>query len=219
MIMDAREGIIAYDTDLRCILWNTFMEQLTGIPAADVLGRREFDMVPALSDAGANLLLEQALSGKTVESSDISCHIPVSGKQAWVRLILSALRDSNGSVIGIIGIVQDTTARKVMEYALQTTILQLMESEEKYRSVFNAKNDPLLLIDTAGRTILDLNNATSDLYGYTREAFFSLNPARSVYRTGKILRPPCSAGTRHPPVPAAEERRHHLPGRYFVCIF
>ncbi len=33
MIMDAREGIIAYDTELRCILWNTFMEQLTGIPA------------------------------------------------------------------------------------------------------------------------------------------------------------------------------------------
>ena len=177
MIMDAREGIIAYDTDLRCILWNTFMEQLTGIPAADVLGRREFDMVPALCDAGANLLLEQALSGKTVESSDISCHIPVSGKQAWVRLILSALQDSKGSVIGIICIVQDTTARKVMEYALQTTILQLMESEEKYRSVFNAKNDPLLLIDTEGRTILDLNNATSDLYGYTREAFISLNPA------------------------------------------
>jgi PAS domain S-box-containing protein len=52
-----------------------------------------------------------------------------------------------------------------------------MESEEKYRSVFNAKNDPLLLIDTASRTILDLNNATSDLYGYTRVAFISLNPA------------------------------------------
>ncbi len=105
---------------------------------------------------------------------------PGSGKQAWVRLILSALRDGNGSVIGVIGIVQDTTARKVMEYALQTTILQLMESEEKYRSVFNAKNDPLLLIDTAGRTILDLNNATSDLYGYTREEFFSL-PLTSLF--------------------------------------
>ncbi|RPI39071.1 MAG: PAS domain S-box protein, partial [Methanoregulaceae archaeon] len=180
MIMDAREGIIAYDTDLRCILWNTFMEQLTGIPAADVLGRREFEMVPALRDAAANLLLVQALSGKTVESSDISCHIPVSGKQAWVRLILSALRDSKESVIGVICIVQDTTARKVMEYALQTTILQLMESEEKYRSVFNAKNDPLILIDTAGRTILDLNNATSDLYGYTREEFFSL-PLTSLF--------------------------------------
>ena len=177
VIRDAREGIIAFDISLKCILWNTFMEQLTGVPAAEVLGNQAFDMVPALKGAGAFLLLDQALSGKMVESSDISCHIPMSGKQVWVRLILSALRDSNGSVMGIIGIVQDTTARKVMEYALQTTILQLMESEEKYRSVFNAKNDPLILIDLTSRSIVDLNNATSDLYGYRREEFFTLSPA------------------------------------------
>jgi PAS domain S-box-containing protein len=171
IIMDAREGIIVYDTDLQCILWNTFMEQLTGISAAEVIGKRAFDMFPALKDAGACLLLEQALSGKSVESSDISFHIPRSAKQAWVRLIFSALYDNSGNIVGIIGIVQDTTARKVMEYALQTTIIQLMESEEKYRNIFNAKNDPLLLIDTASRSILDLNDASSDLYGYTREEF------------------------------------------------
>jgi PAS domain S-box-containing protein len=177
VVMDAREGIIVYDKGLRCLLWNTFMEQLTGIPSAEVLGKKAFDMVPALRDAGINLLLDQALSGKTVESSDISCHIPRSGKQVWVRLIFSALHDRNGNVTGIIGIMQDTTARKVMEYALQTTILQLMESEEKYRSVFNSKNDPLLLVDTSSRGILDLNNATSDLYGYPREDFFTLSLA------------------------------------------
>jgi PAS domain S-box-containing protein len=131
-------------------------------------------MFPALRDSDAHLLLRQALSGKMVESSDISFHIPMSGKQAWVRLIFSALHDSSGMVAGIIGIVQDTTARKVMEYALQSTIVQLMESEEKYRSVFNAKNDPLLLIDTASRRILDLNDAASDLYGYAREEFLAL---------------------------------------------
>ena len=169
VVIDAREGIIAYDCDLQCILWNTFMENLTGISKEEVLGKRAFDMFPALKDAGAYMLLEQALSGETVESADISFHIPRSGKQAWVRLIFSTLCDSNGNIMGIIGIVQDTTARKVMEYALQTTIIQLMESEEKYRNVFNAKNDPLLLIDTATRSILDLNNAALHLYGYTRQ--------------------------------------------------
>lgn len=177
VIMDAQEGIIAYDRDLKCILWNTFMEQLTGIPAADVLGRRAFNMLPALRDAGAGLLLEQAFSGKTVESSDIPFSLPVSGKQTWVRFIFAALRDSSGATAGIIGIVQDTTARKVMEYALQTTILQLMESEEKYRSIFNSKNDPLILINTRNRCILDLNEAASDLYGYRRNEFFALSPA------------------------------------------
>jgi PAS domain S-box-containing protein len=61
-----------------------------------------------------------------------------------------------------------------MEYALQTTIIQLMESEEKYRNVFNAKNDPLLLIDTASRRIMDLNDATLQLYGYTRDEILAI---------------------------------------------
>jgi PAS domain S-box-containing protein len=174
VVMDAREGIIAYDTGLRCTLWNPFMELLTGIPAAAALGKRAFDMFPAFRDAGASLLLEQALSGKTVESADLSCHLP-SEKQAWVRLGFSAMRDRDDRVTGVIGIVQDTTARKVREYALQTTITQLMESEEKYRNVFTAKNDPLLLIDTTTRGILDLNTATADLYGYPREEFFALS--------------------------------------------
>lgn len=175
VIIDAREGIIAYDCDLRCILWNTFMENLTGIPLAEVLGKRAFEMIPALEDAGAVPLLEQALAGETLESSDISFHIPGSGKQAWVRLIFSPLSNSNGNIMGIIGIVQDTTARKVMEYALQSTIMQLMESEEKYRNVFNAKNEPLLLIDTGTRTILDLNSAAVNLYEYTREEMLSIS--------------------------------------------
>ena len=174
VIMDASEGIIVFDSDLRCILWNTFMEQLTGISASKARGERAFNMFPALRDSDAHLLLQQALSGKIVESSDISFHIPTSGKQAWVRLIFSAMHDSIGRVTGIIGIVQDTTARKVMEYAQQSTIVQLMENEEKYRSVFNAKTDPLLLIDTSTRRILDLNDAASDQYGYARGEFLAL---------------------------------------------
>jgi PAS domain S-box-containing protein len=177
VIMEAHEGIIVFNSNLRCILWNDFMEQMTGKPASEVLGERALDMFPALKGSDAPLLLLQALSGEMVESSDITFHIPMSGKQVWVRLLFSALHDSSGNIMGIIGIVQDSTARKVMEYALQSTIIQLMESEEKYRSVFNAKKEPLLLIDTSTRRILDLNDAATDLYGYSREECLSLSLA------------------------------------------
>jgi len=174
VIRDAREGIIVFDLTLRCILWNPFMEQLTGLGASSVIGKHAFDMFPDLRDADAELLLRKALSGSMVESSDISFRIPMTGKQAWIRLIFSALHDSSGNTGGIIAIVQDVTARKVMEYALESTIVQLMESEEKYRSVFNARNDPLLVVDRADRRILDLNDAASELYGYPREEFLGL---------------------------------------------
>jgi PAS domain S-box-containing protein len=171
VVLDAREGIIVFDTSLRCILWNPFMEHLTGLRAREVTGKHAFDMFPDLRDADAELLLRNALSGTTVESSDISLRIPMTGKQAWIRLIFSSLHDNSGTTAGIIAIVQDVTARKVMEYALESTIVQLMESEEKYRLVFNAKNDPLLLVDTGTQQILDLNEAAAELYGYSRAEF------------------------------------------------
>jgi PAS domain S-box-containing protein len=175
VINDAREGITACDHELRYILWNRFMENLTGIPAAEVLGKQATEMFPFLKEAGVDQLMQQALSGQTVESSDFSFRIDRTGRQGYVRAIYSPLSDAGGKVIGVIGIIQDTEARKVMEQALQNTIEQLMESEEKYRNVFNAKNDPLLLIDTRNRAIIDLNSAATDLYGYSREEMLELS--------------------------------------------
>jgi PAS domain S-box-containing protein len=92
-----------------------------------------------------------------------------------VKVIYSPLKDSDGVIFGVIGIVQDTTARKVMEYALQTTIVQLVESESKYRNVFNAKNDPHLLVEPRSRRILDLNDAAAEVYGYSREELLEMS--------------------------------------------
>ena len=137
-------------------------------------------MFPDLRNSDADLLLRQALSGRITESSDISFRNTLIGKQAWIRLLFSALHDSSGTVAGIIAVVQDTTARKVMEYALESTIVQVMESEEKYRSVFHAKNDPLILADIQDQRILDLNEAASELYGYSPREILRTAAGRSL---------------------------------------
>ena len=111
VITDTHEGITAYDRELRYILWNKFMENLTGIPAAEVLGKRAIELFPLLKEAGADQLLEQALSGKTVESSDFSFRILQSRKQGWARASYSPLFDPDGAIIGVIGIIHDTTAK------------------------------------------------------------------------------------------------------------
>jgi PAS domain S-box-containing protein len=174
VISDAREGIVAFDRELRYTLWNRFMETLTGIPAEKVLGRQASEIFPVLKVAGADLLLERAYAGDTVESSDISFLAPMSGKQVWVRVIYSPLYDAAHAISGVIGIIQDTTARKVMEYALQTTIVQLMESESKYRNVFNARNLPVLIVNAGSQAIIDLNEAAVQLYGWSREEMLGM---------------------------------------------
>ncbi len=175
IIFDAHEGIMAYDRELRITVWNRFMEELTGLDAGSVFGRPVAEAFPVIRDSGGTLLMERALDGQSVESPDLCVRLPASGKQVWVRLICSPLSDAANTVIGGVGIVQDATARKVMECALESTMLQLVDSEEKYRNVFNATNEPLLLIDTVTRQILDFNDAVSGLYGYSRQELLSMS--------------------------------------------
>ncbi|HXX55029.1 MAG TPA: PAS domain-containing protein, partial [Methanoregula sp.] len=106
VISDAREGIVAFDRNLRYILWNRFMENLTGIPAQKVLGKRASELFPVLRVAGADLLLERALAGETVESPDFSFITPTTSKQVWVRVIYSPLTDAGSAISGVIGVIQ-----------------------------------------------------------------------------------------------------------------
>jgi len=174
VITDVREGITAFDADLRYILWNPFMEELTGIPAADVLGKHLTELFPFFHDTEIPGNLERALAGEMVEISDIPLDLNIKKKRIWVRYVGSPLYDPDGTITGVIGVVQDITTRKEAELALLATTEELKESEEKYRNVFEAKNNPLIIVDAETRGILDLNQAASELYGYTREEMMQM---------------------------------------------
>jgi PAS domain S-box-containing protein len=170
VITDVREGIVAFDLNLKVTLWNPFMEELTGIPDGDVMGKRLDSCFSALKGTEIPRTLERALAGEMVETPDIPLTLSIKKKnRIWLRGIASPLRGQEGTVIGVIAVVQDISARKDTELALLSATRELHESEEKYRNVFEAKNDPLILADAETRKILDLNQAASDLYGYSRD--------------------------------------------------
>ena len=51
---------------------------------------------------------------------------------------------------------------------------ELLESEERYRQLFNKASDPIMLFDSGTREFLDANEAATKLYGYSREEFLKL---------------------------------------------
>ncbi len=65
-------------------------------------------------------------------------------------------------------VIKDITDLKKMEAALR-------ESEKKYRTLFEASKDAILVSDNTGR-ILDINQSGVELFGYTKEEFLSLGP-------------------------------------------
>src|SRR6185437_10154727 len=112
VISDAVEGIVVYDRNLHYILWNPFMERMTGLSSEDVIGRYAPDLFPHLKEQGVIHLLERALAGERVKSHDVPYRVPQTGKTGWVLGTYGPHRNSRGEITGVIGIINDITERK-----------------------------------------------------------------------------------------------------------
>ena len=53
---------------------------------------------------------------------------------------------------------------------------KIKEIEERYRSLFNTSNEALMIIDNDTMRFIDVNQATLELYGYSKKEFLKLSP-------------------------------------------
>jgi PAS domain S-box-containing protein len=161
VINDAKEGIIVYDRDLRIMLWNRFMEDLTGLKAAEVQGKNALELFPFHKENGNDLLMNQALTGIITETSDFEFFIPSTGKKGWAKSVFSPNYDINGAIKGVIGIVQNITERKLTDEALRG-------SERKYRELVENANSIILKWDKSGKVTF-FNEYAQRFFGYTQD--------------------------------------------------
>lgn len=143
VISSAGEGIVVYDRQLRYVLWNPFMEQLTGLGRDEVLGRCALDVFPHLREHGIDQLLQRALEGHRTHTGDVHFVAPQTGRSGWVQSTYEPHRDGQGEIVGVIGVITDVTERKRVEDALR-------ESEERFRSLLENGLDIITVFDAAG---------------------------------------------------------------------
>jgi PAS domain S-box-containing protein len=85
---------------------------------------------------------------------------------------------------GFVVATRDITAQRRSEVGL-------VESEKRYRSVYEAARDAIIMIDRNDGTILDCNEAARRLYGYSQEGMLRLSVAElsdEPERTMEIIR-------------------------------
>ena len=119
IIDNAAEGIVVYDRELRYVLWNDFMTELTGIEAADVLGRPAADVFPHIVEQRVDELLQRALDGETVSSPDVHYYVPTTGRQGWVSAVYRPYVDASEQIVGVVALIRDITERKEAEQQIE----------------------------------------------------------------------------------------------------
>jgi PAS domain S-box-containing protein len=164
IVTNAQEGIVVYGRDLKYQVWNPFMEHLSGLPAAQVLGKHPDELFPFFRAAGVLAELERALAGETTPAVDFHFEGLPNGKSDWTSDTNGPLRNAAGEIIGVIGIVRDITERKRAEEELRA-------SEIRYRRLFEAAKDGILILDAETGMVKDVNPFLVQLLGISKEAF------------------------------------------------
>jgi PAS domain S-box-containing protein len=103
------EGLLAFDRAYRYLHWGDGMEAMSGLRAAEVVGRCAFDVFPFLKETGEDRCLREALEGKSVVSSRRPFDVPETGRRGMYEATYSPLEDEHGGIIGGVAIVRDIT--------------------------------------------------------------------------------------------------------------
>jgi len=154
----ANQGIIVYGPDLKYLEWNHFMEQLSGIPRYQVLGKRPEEAFPFLKNAGLLDRLKKALDGETTNPIDFPYKLKNSGKSGWTTDSSMPLKNAKGEIIGVLGMVQDITDRKLAEEEIKLLLAQKeLVLKEVHHRIKNNMNIIVGLLTLQKEMITDLS--------------------------------------------------------------
>ncbi len=157
---NANSIILRIDAQGRITFINEFALRFLGLRAEEILGRNVVDTIVPRRDS----------SGEDPESCADNQNENVLRNSGRVGIASADRRseDQNVTFSGLLPIDDDLTERKRTEAAL-------LESEAKYRGLFEMKSDAIFLVDDDTGKIIEANLAAANLYGYSREELLQLN--------------------------------------------
>ncbi len=115
VIAFAHFGIVVLDLDLRYIVWNPFMERLTGLSQREAIGKKPAELFEDAEQHSFEEMMQQALQGDNGVISDAPYHVLSTGKSGWTVAQYSPYTNPAGETIGILGVIQDITEQRHFE--------------------------------------------------------------------------------------------------------
>ena len=161
IVASAQEGIVVYDKDLKFQTWNPFMEELTGIPASDVIGEHVSKFSPLLEDVGILENIMKALRGIVGPEIEFFHYYPASGKAVWLSDSISVLRNTDDEIIGVISTIHDITERKKAEE-------EIIKLSKHYQAIIENAPDGFVLLNSEGK-FKYFSPSALKMFGYSSE--------------------------------------------------
>jgi PAS domain S-box-containing protein len=153
-------AIFMLDTQGRVRTWNLGAQKLKGWRADEIIGRsfETFYTPQAIESGWPKEELRRA--AKTGRIEDQGWRVRKDGSLMWASVVITALRDERGELIGFAKVTRDLTEWREREEALR-------QSEEELRLLVDSVKDyAIYLLDPRG-CVLTWNSGAQALLGYT----------------------------------------------------
>jgi hypothetical protein len=150
-------AIFALDSTGHVISWNSGAERFKGYSAPEILGKHFSVFYPPEDKWKAPQELEIAERDGRVE--DEGWRLRKDGTRFWANVVITALRDTAGGLVGFAKVTRDLTERRLTEQ-------RIAESEQQLRLIVNSVRDyGIFMLDPTGR-VMTWNEGAEAISGY-----------------------------------------------------
>jgi PAS domain S-box-containing protein len=203
-------AIYLLDLDGRVVSWNSGAVHLKGYTADEIIGQ-SFSRFYTLEDRQAGIP-EKALriARETGRFDAEGWRVRKDGTRFWATVVIDAVRDEQGKLIGFAKVTRDITERQLAHQAL-------LESESRYRRLVQAVIDyAIFQLDVSGH-IASWNAGAHRIKGYDQSEIIGETPEHILCRRGSTSRrSPTRAGNGRQDWKIRSRRMARLQGRLKV---
>ncbi|MBN2131895.1 MAG: PAS domain S-box protein, partial [Sedimentisphaerales bacterium] len=157
----SRDGTVSADLEGRILDCNSVFLNMLGYSLDEIRGMKHEDFTPARWHAFERDVIQSQVLTRDYSDVYEKEYVCKDGTIFPVELRAYLDRDGEGRPVGMWALVRDITERKKAEAALRA-------SERNYREIFNAANEAIFVHDPLTGAILDVNETTVRMLGYSR---------------------------------------------------
>jgi PAS domain S-box-containing protein len=152
-------AIFALDPDGVILSWNAGAERIKGYSAEEIVGRHFSTFYTAEDLAAGKPALELLVAEREGRVEDEGWRMRKDGSRFWASVVITALHDPGGKLVGFAKVTRDLSARRRWEEELRA-------SEERFRVlVLSVKDYGIFMLDPEGR-VASWNEGARRIKGY-----------------------------------------------------
>jgi len=128
-------ALFMLDTGGYVATWNTGAERIKGYKASEIIGQHFSVFYPEEDLRAGKPAMELEVASRVGRFEDYGWRIRKDGSRFWANVVITAVRDTEGKLIGFGKVTRDLTERMLAQKSLEESAARLAESEKSLREL------------------------------------------------------------------------------------